>query len=405
MILQLALGIITAIGGFLDAGAIATSASAGALYGFQLIWAVIVGTFCVILLVEMSGRLAAVSHHTVADAVRERLGFRYFAVPLTIEMMQDVLVLGAEIGGIAVALHLATGFDYRVFVIPVALMIWALIWFGNFSVIENGVSFLGLVALAYVAAPFFTGAPWRQAALGAVPSLPSHDPAQYWLLAVSIIGSVLEPFLMNFYASGAVEEQWTVKYLGMNRLIALFGMSFGAAIAIGIIVMSATTLAPRGIHVDSFEQAVVTLVAPFGEWGLSLFVATLGIACLGAASDLSLNIGYAISQGFGWNWSENLKPHQDARFAACYTLAIPTGAVVVLFFEPLKVTMLAMALNTVIAPLIVFPLLILMNDKQYLRQYTNGPVANALVTLVVVLACLVGVIALPLEIIGGGNGG
>jgi Mn2+/Fe2+ NRAMP family transporter len=404
VILQLALGIITAIGGFLDAGAIATSALAGALFGYQLIWAVVLGTFCVILLVEMSGRLAAVSHHTVADAVRERLGFRYFAIPLTAEVLQDVLVLAAEIGGIAVALHLATGFDYRIFVPLVALLLWSLLWFGNFSLIENGVSFLGLAALCYVAAPFVVGTPWLEAARGVLPSLPSRDPVQYWLLAVSMIGSVLEPFLMNFYASGAVEEKWTVKYLPMNRAIAILGMSFGAAISVGIVIMSALTLGPRGIQVDSFEQVVLSLVSPFGEWGLSLFVATLGIACLGAASDISLNIAYAVSQGFGWNWSQNLKPQQDARFAAVYTLAIPAAMLVVLFFDPLKLTMLAMALNAVIAPLIVFPLLILMNDKMYLREYTNGPIANTLVAVVVVLACIFGIVALPLEMIGGGGG-
>jgi Mn2+/Fe2+ NRAMP family transporter len=404
VILQLALGIITAIGGFLDAGAIATSALAGALFGYQLIWAVVLGTFCVILLVEMSGRLAAVSHHTVADAVRERLGFRYFAIPLTAEVLQDVLVLAAEIGGIAVALHLATGFDYRIFVPLVALLLWSLLWFGNFSLIENGVSFLGLVALCYVFGPFVVGTPWLEAAKGALPSLPSRDPVQYWLLAVSMIGSVLEPFLMNFYASGAVEEKWTVKYLPMNRAIAVLGMSFGAAISVGIVIMSALTLGPRGIQVDSFEQVVLSLVSPFGEWGLSLFVATLGIACLGAASDISLNIAYAVSQGFGWNWSENLKPHQDARFAVVYTLAIPAAMLIVLFFDPLKLTMLAMALNAVIAPLIVFPLLILMNDKMYLREYTNGPIANTLVAVVVVLACIFGIVALPLEMIGGGGG-
>src|SRR4051812_49225070 len=179
----------------------------------------------------MSGRLAAVSHHTVADAVRERLGFRYFAIPLTAEVLQDVLVVAAEIGGIAVALHLATGFDYRLFVPLVAMVLWGLLWFGNFSLIENGVAFLGLVAAAYIVGPFLVNTPWREVAQGAVPSLPAAHGVQYWLLAVSIVGSVLEPFLLNFYSSGAVEEKWTVKYLGMNRAIATFGMSFGALIS------------------------------------------------------------------------------------------------------------------------------------------------------------------------------
>ena len=401
MVLQLALGIITAIGGFLDAGAIATSALAGALFGFQLIWAVLLGTFCVILLTEMSGRLAAVSHHTVADAVRERLGFRYFAIPLVTELLQDVLVLSAEIGGLSVALHLATGFDYRIFVPLVALFLWALLWFGNFSLIENGVAFVGLVALSFVVGSFITPPPWNEVARGAIPSMPLKDSAQYWLIAVSVVGSVLEPFLLNFYASGAVEEKWTVKTLGMNRAIAGLGMSFGAIISIGILILAALTLGQRGIRVDSFEQVVLTLVAPFGEWGLSLFVASLAIACLGAASDVSLNMSYAVSQGFGWNWSENLKPHEDARFACVYSVAIPAAALVVMFFDPLGVTMIAMALNAVIAPLIVFPLLILMNDKAYLREHTNGPIGNVLVAVVIVLACVLGLVAIPLEVLGG----
>ncbi|HTM04609.1 MAG TPA: divalent metal cation transporter [Vicinamibacterales bacterium] len=401
MILQLALGIITAIGGFLDAGSLATAAVAGALFGFQLVWVVVVATGCIILLTEMCGRLAAVSRHTLTDAIRERLGFRYFAAPLAAEIVVDIMVLAAEIGGVAMALHLATGFDYRLFVPAVALVLWALLWFGNFSVIENAIAFLGLVTLAFVFGALRMHPSWTEVAHGAVPSLPSHDRASYWFNAVSIVGSVLQPFVLNFYASGAVEEKWRVKDLWLNRTVAGLGMSFGGAIALGLLVLAATVLGPRGMHVDTYEQAVPVLVGPFGEWGLSLFVAALGIACLGAAADVGLNFAYLLSQGFGWNWSENLKPHEDARFAAAYSAAVVPAALLVMLFDPLQVTLLTMALNAVIAPLIVFPLLILMNDKQYLRDHTNGVISNLLVSAVVILAFAVAVVAIPLEILGG----
>jgi len=401
MIFQLALGILTAIGGFLDVGAITTTALAGAVFSYQLIWAVLLGTLCVILLTEMCGRLAAVSHHTVADAVRERIGFRYFAIPLFAELIIDTMVLAAEIGGIAVALHLATGFDYRLFVAPAALLLWALLWFGNFSVIENGVAFFGLVTLSFVFGAFRMHPDWQQAALGAVPSLPARDTARYWFIAISIVGSVLQPFLLNFYASGAVEEKWGVKDLWLNRTVAVLGMSFGSVIGIGILVLAALMLGSRGIQVDSFEQAVSTLVGPFGEWGLSLFAASLGIAALGAAADVSLNLAYLVAQGLGWNWSENLKPHDDARFAMVYTVCIFLAAILVMFADPLRLTMMTMALNAAIAPLIVFPLLILMNDKAYLRDKTNGPLANILIALVILVACAIAVVAIPLELFGG----
>ena len=399
--LQISLGILTAIGGFIDVGAIATTALAGALFGFQLTWAVIVATLFVVLLVEMSGRLAAVSHHTVADAVRERLGFAYFAVPLVVELLVDTLVLAAEIGGMAVALHLMTGYDYRWFVLPVALLLWGLLWYGSFGIIENGVSFLGLVALAFVVGPFVLDTPWREVAKGALPSLPDMDPARYWFIAISIVGAVLQPFLLNFYASGAVEEKWTVKSLTQNRVVAGLGMSFGGVIGVGILVLAALVLGSRGIHADSFEQAALTLTGPFGDHGLWLFAAALGIACLGAALDLSLNQAYLVSQGLGWNWSENLKPHEDARFAAVYTIVVPVAAVVILFVDPLELTMIAMALNVLIAPLVVFPLLVVMNDRQYLREYRNGIAANLCASVIVLVAFAIAIVAIPLEVFGG----
>ena len=88
-VLSVALGIVTSIGGFLDVGSIATSAEAGAQFGYTLIWALALGTLCVIFLVEMAGRLAAVSHHTIGDALRERFGPKFFLIIYAAEVVVD----------------------------------------------------------------------------------------------------------------------------------------------------------------------------------------------------------------------------------------------------------------------------------------------------------------------------
>lgn len=92
-IFEIALGVITSVGGFLEVGSIATAAQAGAVFGFQLIWPIALGTLCLIFLIEMSGRLAAVSHHPLPSAVRERFGFHYFVMPLLAETVLDFLVV------------------------------------------------------------------------------------------------------------------------------------------------------------------------------------------------------------------------------------------------------------------------------------------------------------------------
>ena len=399
---NVALGIVTSIGGFLDVGAIATAALAGAAFGMQMLWVLLLGTICVIFLTEMAGRLACVSHHSLVDAVRERCGFRYFSFLLVGEVIVDLLVLAAEMGGVAVALHLVSGIDYRWFVPIVALVLWLLIWLGTFSIVQNGTSLLGLITVSFVVGMWWMGPPWHEAMKGLIPSAPSHDAARYWFTAVGILGSLFEPFMLNFYASGAIEEKWSLKDVPMNRITAVLGMSFGATIAFGIVILSALTLGPKGISVHSYEQAALMMVQPFGAWGVPLFAACLGTACFGASLQVALNLAYLFAQGFGWNWSENLKPHEDARFAFVYTLAIPVGALlVVVLGDPLQITTFSMALNALLAPVIVFPLLILMNDRHYLREYGNHLVGNVVVSAIVVIAFLIALVAIPLEVLGG----
>src|SRR5262249_42390919 len=134
-LLEISLGIVTSVGGYLEIGSIATSAQAGAGFGFQLLWALVLGTFCIIVLVEMSGRFATVSHHTISDAIRERFGFNFFLLPLIATVVLNLMVLSAEIGGVALAGEFATGISFQWWVIPAGLAVWLVLWKGTFGLI------------------------------------------------------------------------------------------------------------------------------------------------------------------------------------------------------------------------------------------------------------------------------
>ncbi|HKC65757.1 MAG TPA: divalent metal cation transporter, partial [Pyrinomonadaceae bacterium] len=297
--LEIALGIVTSIGGFLEIGSIATAAQGGAAFSFQLIWAIVLGGLCLIFLVEQSGRLSAVSRHTIPDAIRERFGFGYYIFLLIVLALVILLVLGAEIGGVCVALEFITGIGFQWWAIPVAILIWLIIWKGTFSFIENGVSLLGLVTVCFLVAAIMLHPSWKDVALGALPTLPDHDKAHYWFVAVSILGASISPYLMFFYSSGAVEDKWDESYLGVNRFIATAGMSFGTILSVAVLIVSAMVLLPRGIQVEHYSQLPLILIDTFGYWGFILFAASLGIACLGAALEITLEIAYMVAQGFG----------------------------------------------------------------------------------------------------------
>ena len=401
--LEITLGIITSIGGFLDVGMIATAGQAGARYGFRLLWVIALGTLCTIALVEMSGRFAAVSKHTIRGAMRERLGANFFVLTLILSIFVNLLVTGSEIAGLSLALQLVSGVSARWWGLPVAVLVWLLLWKGTFGLLERGVALLGLVTLAFVVGATRTHPPLGEMLGGLVPGGPgaAGDATGYWFIAVSILGAIISPYLFYFYSSGAVEDRWDESYLGVNRLVASVGMSFGGVVASAVLVGAAMVLLPRGIRVERYEEMVPVLSVPLGQWGLYLFAASLGIACLGATLEASLSTAYELAQGFGWRWGESLAPHEAPRFALSYTVVVALAAVPTLLgVDPLKLTIFSMALTALLLPPVVVPFVILMNDRRYLGEHRNGAVSNAIVIVVIALAFVLAVVTLPLQVLG-----
>ena len=183
-ILQLTLGVVTSVGGFLEIGSVATAAQAGAAYGYKLLWAILLGTICLIFLVEMSGRLSAVSKHTIVDATRERFGFPFFSVVMLGIVVVAFLVLVAELGGIGLSLQILSGIGFRWWALPVSIIVWLLMWKGTFSLIENGASLLGLVTISFVVAAVKMHPDWGGAAHGLLPTMPGEQKAKSGFIAL-----------------------------------------------------------------------------------------------------------------------------------------------------------------------------------------------------------------------------
>src|SRR5947209_10913211 len=74
--LELTLGIMTAVGGFVDISELVFAAQAGSIFGFALIWAFAFSTIGMMVFGEMSGRVAAVAKQPVFNLMRNRLGLK-----------------------------------------------------------------------------------------------------------------------------------------------------------------------------------------------------------------------------------------------------------------------------------------------------------------------------------------
>ena len=401
-IVDVILGIVTSIGGFIEVGSISTSAQAGAEFGFQLLWAIGVATVMLAVMIEMSGRLAAVSRHTIDAAVRERFGISFQWVPLAAELAIDTLLLAAELGGAAIAVKLLTGIGFLWWILPIGFLVWLVLVLCGFSVIEYGLGLLGLVTLSFVYAAYRLQPSTHDLVRSLVPTMPHHDIVRYMFLSVSILGATVSPYLLNFYSSGTVEEKLTEKELWVNSTTAYLGICFGGTVSMAVLVTSAMVLGPQHITVDSYDQAALMLVPVFHRWAIALFACSLGIGCFGASVEIALNAAYAFSQALGWTWGAS-KPRPDAaRFSSVFTLVTIAGVCVALIgFDPLRLTMISLALTVVIMPVVVLPFLALMNDSRYVNKHTSGPIGNTFLAALTVLGAVLAIVVVPLEVFGG----
>jgi Mn2+/Fe2+ NRAMP family transporter len=406
-ILAVALGVVTAIGGYLDMGEIVSMPALGASYGLGLLWALAVGTVGAMVFAEMAGRIELASKRTVFDLVRERLGVRVGLVTLCAGLAVNVLTLVAEIAGLAFVLELAIGPGYLWFVPLVALSLLAFDVFGNWTLIENLPSILGLAMLVVFFA-ILTGSEfridWSTVAHAIVdPHNPKHDHWLYVAGVIAILGATMTPYEWYFYSSGGREEKWTVRDKAVNRATAFIGFGLGAALAFSLMIGAAALFSPRGITPSHFGQTGLLAVSAFGQAGAWVFLLGVFGCVLGAACEVSLSSAQAVSQFFGWPWGASEKPRAVPGYTLV-TISVTLAATAVLLtgVDPVKVTVIALIFAAAALPLTFYPMLIVARDPVYMGPATNGPLATLLGWIFFLALSAAALAALPLVIVTGG---
>jgi Mn2+/Fe2+ NRAMP family transporter len=400
-LLGVALGILTAIGGFVDIGDLVTSALVGSRFGLSLAWATIVGVVGICLYAEMSGRVAAVTGRGTFDLVRERLGPRVGLANLAASFLVTVLTFAAEIGGVALALELATSVNYLLFVPIVGLAIWFMIWRVKFSILENSFGLLGLALIVFGVAVWKLHPDWGHLLHQvAAPNKPDAESLPvYFYYAIALFGAAMTPYEVFFFSSGGVEEHWSRKDMIIQRMNVFIGFPLGGLLSLSIAVVAALVLLPANIQVDALGQ--VGLPVAFAAGKLALAIALLGFvaATFGAALETGLSCGYTAAQYFGWQWGKFVRPRQAARFHLIVLLSLifAVGAVLTTI-DPVKLTEYSVVFSAVALPLTYFPILVISNDPDYMGEQTNGRFSNALATGFLAIIVVASLAAIPLMI-------
>ena len=399
-----ALGILTAIGGFLDIGDLVTNAVVGSRFGLALAWVVPVGVLGICLFAQMSGRVAAVSGRATFELIRERLGPRTAGANLAASFFINMMTLTAEIGGVALALQLATDVGPMMWIPVAAFAVWLVVWRVKFSIMENVTGMLGLCLIVFAVSVFALHPNWSELIhqVGA-PVIPeSESAATYWYFAIALFGAAMTPYEVFFFSSGAVEEHWTIKDLGKSRLNVVVGFPLGGILSVAIATCATMVLLPHQIEVTSLSQTVMPVVAAGGKLALAFAIIGIVAATFGAALETTLSGGYILAQFLGWAWGKFRRPAEAARFHVVMFVAVVLGAAVLFTgVDPIMVTEYSVVFSAIALPLTYLPILVVANDPQYMGDETNGRWTNMLGSVYLVIILAASVAAIPLMIVTG----
>jgi len=401
-VFEIALGILTAIGGFVDIGELVAGSQVGSRFGMNLAWATLLSLFGIVVFAEIAGRVAAVSQRPVFDLVRERLGPRFGLANLLASLVITLATVAAEIGGVALTLELATSINYLLWVPVVAFLVWVVVWKLNFEVMENAFGLSGLALVVTGIAVWQLRPDWGNVAHQVLhPAKPGTESvASYFYYAIALFGAGLMPYEVFFFSSGAIEQHWAKRDLPVLRANVFIGFPLGAAVTLSLMLGASLVLGPRQIDVGHLYQAALPTSVALGKWALIVVLLGFFACTFGAALETTLACGYSIAQYFGWQWGKFVAPKDDARFHLSLILTLVAAAAVLLSrADPVKLTEFVIVLSAAALPLTYFPVLVVANDPEYMGVKTNTPVSNALGVAFLVLLLVVSVAAVPLMII------
>jgi manganese transport protein len=397
-----ALGILTAIGGFVDIGDLVTNALVGSRFGMSLAWVVVVGVLGICVFAEMSGRVAAVSGRGTFDLVRERLGPRMGLANLVASVAVTLLTFIAEIGGVALSLELVTSVNVFLWIPLVGFAVWLVLWRVKFSIIENVGGLVGLSLIVFAVAVWRLGPDWGHLLDAAThPMKPATEGLPTYLYyAVGLFGAAMTPYEVFFFSSGGVEEHWTDKDITTMRSNVFIGFPLGGILSLAIAACTALVFLPVGVQVDTLGQVGLPVGVALGKIGLAFALVGFLAATFGAACETGLSVGYSVAQFFGWQWGKFVRPGEAARFHLMVLLSTITAiAVLLTTVDPIKVTEYSVVFSAIALPLTYFPILVVANDRDYMGDHVNGRFANGLGSFYLVIIVIVSVAAIPLMIL------
>jgi NRAMP (natural resistance-associated macrophage protein)-like metal ion transporter len=384
-------GLVTGASGD-DPSGIGTYSQTGAQFGYTQLWTAFFTFPLQAAIQEICARIALQTGRGLAANIR-----KYYPKPIlyfyiAILFIANTISLGADLGAMAASAQLLFGLPVLLWLTVMTILTALLEIFIQYKQYAKVLRILTLTLFAYVIGAFFTSQDWGQAFRSTIIPTFRFD-HQYLFNLVAILGTTITPYLFFWQANQEVEEEIdegkktetqrkgvSKTELKWMRTDVISGSLFSNIVFWFIIITTASTLNQHGItNIDSAPKAAQALRPLAGDLAYVLFAAGIIGTGLLAVPILAGSAAYAVSETFKFREGLSLKPDEAPAFYGVIALASFIGAAINLVgINPISALYYAAVLNGIVAPLLLFMIMLMSNNRNIMQSKTNSRVSNIL---------------------------
>lgn len=362
-----------------DAGSIATYSQAGAQFGYDLLWVVVLITVSLIVVQEMSARLGAATGRGLLGLIRKQFGIGWALFATLIVIVANFGLTLGEFLGISSALELF-GISRWISVPATAILIGYLVLGGSYNRVEKIFMLMAAVFLAYPIAAFIAHPKIMDVLHGAFVPVIHTDPA-YITLVIGLVGTTLSPYQQVFQQSAVVEKGIPRRHYNPERWDTIIGMIFSNLVTIFIIVATAATLHFAGkTHINTAAEAAKALEPVAGSAAEALFGIGIVGASLMAAVVVTISTSFAFTSAFGLQGGISLELRRAPAFYGLFIAQVVLAALLSLIhgLPAFQLLVWVQVLNGILFPFLLAFILILVNNRKLMGDLNNTRLTNIL---------------------------
>src|SRR4051794_680283 len=385
-----------------DAGGIATYSTAGAKYGYDLLWTIVLIAISLAIVQLLAARMGVVTGKGLSELVREEYGIRWSVLATSAVLVANLGICISDFVGTGAALGLA-GVPAQVSVPIAAVGIWLIIVRGSYRTAERIFIWFTIPFFAYPIAAILAHPDWAEVGKSVIkPTL--HTSSTYVILLIATIGTTITPYMQLYLQSATVERGVREDELSHEETEAVAGSVFACVISAFIVIATGATLYTHGIHeVGSAAEAAAALKPFAGQFAETLFGIGLLGASLLACAILPIATSYVVSESLGYEKGVGRRPGEAPVFVGVITAMIAIGAVVAMVPGIPVISLLVgvQVVNGLLLPINLFFIWRLSRSRRVMGERRSRGLLDAVTGLtVVVLSCL-SIVLVAVTVFGG----